>query len=178
MARLARFSSALGPGSLTVMIDHPEQLASVAAIAQESGNPPHIFVKIDAHYGRAGVVADSPACSELLDAVLAAEEAGDCVLHGLYCHAGHSYGTRDNWAAMHLLALEYAQLSGVAALVRHKSPGHPLVLSVGASPTATTIQHPNFFGAAAESDAPVQEVMKHLTDLKQAGFELEVHAGV
>ncbi|KAK3694551.1 putative serine dehydratase domain-containing protein [Podospora appendiculata] len=183
VSRLACFASQLGPSSLSVMVDHPDQLASVAAIARGSGHPLLVFIKIDANYGRAGVVQDSPACARLIDAVLAAEqEAGTCLLYGVYCHAGQSYGAREDWAAMHALAAEFAELSKVAALVRAKSPGHPLVLSVGATPTATTIQHPTL-GATAEtaatsSAAPTHEIERLFAELKRDGFTLEVHAGV
>ncbi|KAK3362618.1 putative serine dehydratase domain-containing protein [Lasiosphaeria hispida] len=178
--RLTSFTSQLGPGSLSVMLDHPAQLASVAAISAAS-HPPLVFIKIDAAYGRAGVVSGSSACAELIDAVLDAERAGTCVLHGVYCHAGQSYGAREDWEAMQLLAAEFAELQGVAKLVREKSPGHELVLSVGATPTATTIQHPVFLGAAKggeEDSALTSEVEAIFGELREAGFGLEVHAGV
>lgn len=179
VARLAAVSAQLGPGSLLLMIDHADQVPLAAAIKQASGgHAPLIFIKIDGGYGRAGVVPASPACSDLLDAVLAAERAGDCFLHGLYIHAGHSYGTRQNWDAMHFLAAEFVGLSGVAAMVRTKSPGHPLVLSVGATPTATTIQHPDLLRGGGASDPATQELERLFVDLKGAGFALEIHAGV
>jgi D-serine ammonia-lyase len=178
--RLSRLSSELGPGTVSVMIDHPDQLSSASAIARAPGShPPLVFLKIDAGYGRAGVVPSSTACAELIDAVLEAELAGSCVFHGVYCHAGHSYGLRKDWEAMHYLAAEFAGLHGVASYIRDRSPGHPLVLSVGATPTATTIQHPTFSGAASSGvDAPTREVETLFTELKATGFQLEVHAGV
>ncbi|KAK3330077.1 putative serine dehydratase domain-containing protein [Apodospora peruviana] len=181
-ARLAHFSSQLGPGSLSVMIDHPDQLNTVADITSKSGNPPLIFIKIDAGYGRAGVVPGSASYTDLLDAVLAAEKQGIYILHGLYCHAGQTYGLRGDWAAMDYLAAEFAEVIGAAALVRSKSPDHPLVLSVGATPTATSIQHPLFFSeedmAKDRGMGPIKQIGGLFDEAKQAGYALEVHAGV
>ena len=182
--RLARFAASLGPGSLSVMVDHPTQLKSAATIARTRGSHrPLVFLKMDVGSGRAGVVPGTTACAQLIDAALDADRAGDCVLYGVYCHAGHSYSARRDWEAMHLLAAEFAGLRGVAALIHAKSPGHDLVLSVGATPTATTVQHPALraMGAGAgtpHGDAPTSEVERLFSELKDAGFKLEVHAGV
>ncbi|KAK0624632.1 putative serine dehydratase domain-containing protein [Bombardia bombarda] len=177
VARLAHFSSQLGPSSLSVMIDHPDQLELVAAIRQSSGHPPDIFIKMDVGSKRAGVVMNSPAYSRLLDAVLSAEAAGSCHLHGLYAHAGHSYSARNGWKALQFLASEFTNLKEAATLVRSKSPDHPLVLSVGATPTATTIQNPNFF-ETDKLDGPTRDMMDMFADMKTSDFVLEVHAGV
>ncbi|KAK0657364.1 putative serine dehydratase domain-containing protein [Cercophora newfieldiana] len=158
--RLARISSHLGPSSLSLMIDHPSQLPLVATITSTP-------------------VPGSPACSALIDAILQAEAAGTCVFHGIYCHAGHSYGARHDWEAMHYLAAEFAGLHGVAGEIRRKSPGHELVLSVGATPTATSIQHPTFLSESKETgDEATREVERLFNELKGDGFKLEVHAGV
>ncbi|KAM7222876.1 D-serine dehydratase [Rhypophila decipiens] len=177
--RLSQVSSQLGKGGLSVMIDHPDQLKSAAALRQSSGHPPLVFIKIDAGYGRAGVVPKSPAYTELIDAVLAAEQAGSCKLHGLYCHAGHSYGLREDWEAMKYLAAEFAELTAAAALVRSKIPHHELVLSVGATPTTTAIQNPSFTAQDLESaDETTREIITLFKQAKEARHKLEVHAGV
>ncbi|GAB1310554.1 Serine dehydratase domain-containing protein [Madurella fahalii] len=179
--RLAALASHLGPQSLSLMIDHPSQLSCAAAIASSpSSHPPLVFIKIDAGYGRAGVVPSSPACETLIDEVLAEEAKGNCVLQGLYAHAGHSYGTREDWGAMEYLAGEFAGLAGVARLVRQKSPNHPLVLSVGATPTTTTIQYPGLFagGGRGPRDGVAGALEKLVAELRGEEFELEVHAGV
>ena len=179
ISRLSKVSSQLGPRSLSVMIDHPDQLQSVAAITEASGNPPLIFIKIDAAYGRAGVVPDSEACSQLIEAVLSAEKTGSCIFHGLYCHAGHSYGLREDWEAMKYLAAEFSELVGAAALVRSKSPDHPLVLSVGATPTTTSIQNPVLSEAdIGSADETTKKIAGLFAEAKEAGYALEVHAGV
>ncbi|KAI2625995.1 putative serine dehydratase domain-containing protein [Hypomontagnella submonticulosa] len=144
--RLAKVSSALGAGALTVMVDHVDQVPLLATLTSKSGgNPPLVFLKVNVGSNRAGVIPDTPACSALVDSLLASEAAGESALLGLYCHAGHSYATRQDWEAMGILGAEFEALRKVAELVRdRRAPGkEPLVLSVGATPTATTIQHPD-----------------------------------
>ena len=169
------------------MIDHVDQLAYVKAIRQLSGQPPRIFIKIDVNYGRAGVKTDSPEYPALIDALLAAEQEGWLVLHGVYTHAGQSYGTRREGHAMRILSDEFLHAHTAAKKIREKSPDHaPLVLSAGATPTATTIQSPVFMD---ESDVPpeypggmsrpLEEVLLDKWAVWQKeGYLLEVHAGV
>ncbi|KAK3955992.1 putative serine dehydratase domain-containing protein [Pseudoneurospora amorphoporcata] len=185
--RLAAVSSQLGPDSLSVMIDHVDQLPYVKAIQQISGHPPRIFIKIDANYGRAGVKTDSPEYPALIDALLAAEQEGWLVLHGVYTHAGQSYGARRLGDAMYALFNEFLHAHTAARKIREKSPGHAsLVLSVGATPTATTIQSPWFM---EECDVPrgnprgsmrpfEEELTERWGDWQKEGYILEVHAGV
>ncbi|KAM7209399.1 putative serine dehydratase domain containing protein [Naviculisporaceae sp. PSN 640] len=164
------------------MIDHPSQLPSVKAISQSSGNPPQIFIKIDADYGRSGVRASSEDYPRLVEAILNAEQDGYCNLHGLYCHAGHSYGTRDDWGAMKMLAVEFEELIKAAGLVKGKIPRdhEPLVLSVGATPTTTSIQHPGFEQKTEDldrADETTKEILRLVEEGKRGGYKLEVHAG-
>ena len=183
--RLAKFTANLGPRSLGLMVDDPSQLQAVEAITRTPGaHPPLVFIKIDGGYRRAGVIPNSSRCSELIEAVLASEKAGGCILHGLYIHAGYSYGHREDWAALKTLADEFTTLASVAEEVRSKtSPGsghHPLVLSVGATPTATTIQHPDFYKQnSADLDPTTKELQSLFAKWKtEDGYQLEIHAGV
>ncbi|XXH03049.1 hypothetical protein Hte_009439 [Hypoxylon texense] len=197
--RLAAVSAQLGPGALTVMIDHVDQAPYLGALATKSGgNAPLVFLKVNVGSNRAGVIPNTPACAALVDALLASEGRGESALLGLYCHAGHSYATRRDWEAMGILSAEFAGLKQVAVLVREKRPAassKPLVLSVGATPTATTIQHPdlatpddsNSTGVDESSGptgpdlltaVPTSQLKNLMRGLKADGFVLEVHAGV
>ncbi|KAI5920688.1 putative serine dehydratase domain-containing protein [Camillea tinctor] len=181
--RLAALSSALGPRALSVMVDHPDQLKHLTSLASKSGHPPLVFLKINMGSDRAGVVPGTPPCSSLIDGLLLAESTGSCVLLGLYTHAGHSYQSRRDWEAMGILGHEFSALEDVAALVRKGRPGHPLVLSVGATPTVTTLQHPDFSSsggeaAAAGGSAPTAQLKALMARLRAADLALEVHAGV
>ncbi|KAK4241555.1 putative serine dehydratase domain-containing protein [Achaetomium macrosporum] len=180
--RLAAFTTALGANSLSLMIDHPSQLQPLAAITRLSAHRPLIFLKIDTSYGRAGVTPSSQACAELIDAVLAAEREGTCILHGLYSHAGHSYAARDGVEdVLGYLEREFTGLAEVARLIKAKATTDEgekkeLVLSVGATPTATVVQQSGFLREG--QGGRMREVEKLVKQLRREGFALEVHAGV
>ncbi|KAI0391461.1 putative serine dehydratase domain-containing protein [Xylariaceae sp. FL0594] len=142
--RLANISAQLGPGGLTVMVDHPEQLNLLTLLASKSGNKPLVFLKINVGSNRAGVVPDSPVCATMVRELLLSETNGSSVFLGLYSHAGHSYKSRKDWEAMGILGVEFATLYEVARAVQSERPGKQLVLSVGATPTVKSLQHPGF----------------------------------
>lgn len=86
---------------------------------------------------------------------------------------------------MHYLADEMSGLQSVAKLIRELSPNHPLVLSVGATPTATTIQHPDLGpsgspegATAGDNQAQAHQIQHLLATLRAQNLQLEVHAGV
>lgn len=187
------------------MIDHADQVPYLGVLTSKSGgNAPLVFLKVNVGTNRAGVIPGTPACGTLVDALLASEAKGESALLGLYCHAGHSYATRRDWEAMGILSAEFGALRQVAALVKEKrsqqqqqsaNSSKPLVLSVGATPTATTIQHPDLAstddddipetdesGSASGPElltaVPTSQLRRLMRDLKADGFALEVHAGV
>ncbi|KAI2468718.1 putative serine dehydratase domain-containing protein [Annulohypoxylon bovei var. microspora] len=124
--RLAAVSAALGAGALSVMVDHADQVPLLATLHTSSGHAPLAFLKVDVGGHRAG----ASGTSELL---------------GVYSHAGHSYASRKDWEAMNYLSQEFEGLKQVAEQVKARRAAwrQSLVLSVGATPTATTIQHPD-----------------------------------
>lgn len=137
------------------MIDNPAQVPLLASLkSQSGGNKPLAFLKIDVKYNRAGVIPGTATYQSLLKEILSSEAEGSCVLHGLYAHAGQSYYTRKDWDALMYLTDEFETLSNVAKEIRGQSPGHALVLSVGATPTATALQHPDITTAAAGAAPP------------------------
>lgn len=80
---------------------------------------------------------------------------------------------------MKYLAAEFSELVGAAALVRSKSPDHPLVLSVGATPTTTSIQNPTLSEEdLGSADETTKKIVGLFAEAKEAGYALEVHAGV
>ncbi|KAH7155801.1 putative serine dehydratase domain-containing protein [Dactylonectria estremocensis] len=179
IARLSTISTHLGAGGLSLMIDHPDQIPHVAAIQANTGFVPLVFMKVDMGYRRAGVAPGTKECETLVEHLLASDGAGKCVLHGIYAHAGHSYETREDWKALDHLAAEFKALEEVAKMIISKRPGHALTLSVGASPTATSLQHPDVDGKTSiGSPTSVSSINVFLRDLKAQGYKLEVHAGV
>ncbi|KAK1829492.1 putative serine dehydratase domain-containing protein [Podospora conica] len=177
LPRLTALSAALGPtASLSLLIDNPSQLPLLASLPY----PPLIYLKIDAGTARAGVPPSSAACSALVAAAVAAEREGTVVFHGLYCHAGHSYGARRKWTdALRFLGDELRTVLAVARTTGRKGG---LVLSVGATPTASGMQHPGLLdaegGGGEEEEEEVGVVRALLQEIKSEGWIGEVHAGV
>ncbi|KAI1809428.1 putative serine dehydratase domain-containing protein [Poronia punctata] len=191
--RLAAISSQLGPGGLTVMVDHPEQVKLLTLLASKSGNRPLVFLKVNVGSNRAGVLPTSPVCTTMIRELLLSETVGSSIFWGLYCHAGHSYKSRKDWEAMGILGIEFATLYDVARAVQKDRPGKELVLSVGATPTVKTLQHPDFDSAGTETGPAKESAMlvtsggrsaatEQLKDLmarmRNESLALEVHAGV
>lgn len=163
LPRIGKIQSTLGPKSVAVHIDHPSQLTSLSSLPY----PPLVYIKIDMGYSRAGVPPTSPQLASLITAVLESETKGNCILHGLYAHAGNSYSAR-TWdeANAYLNAEIRALVSATSHLTSSRIEGaKPLVLSLGATPTAGILASPLFSPAS-------------LADLKLNGFVPEVHAGV
>jgi D-serine deaminase-like pyridoxal phosphate-dependent protein len=167
------------------MVDHPDQLKHLTSLASKSGNPPLVFLKIDVGGCRAGVVPHSPGCLHLIDRLLVSEAVGSCVFLGVYASAGQPHEARGDWEALDYLGLELRALRSVAWSIRKERPGHPLVLSVGSTPTVTALQHPAFGKSASSSQGGgadnEEDVTAELTSLiaamKKDDFTLELHAG-
>jgi D-serine deaminase-like pyridoxal phosphate-dependent protein len=173
--RLAKVAKILGQGSLTVMIDHVDQLPALQQFKASAGFPAKVFVKVDAGTHRAGVDPSSPQMAGLLYEILSMEGAGDLTFNGYYSHAGHSYGGNSPDDAMSMLKLEIDVCKAAAS----RAPAHAfkerrVVFSVGASPTALSVQNLQSGKVSSNAARSLQEAMH----LDQASFELELHAGV
>ncbi|RDW75962.1 hypothetical protein BP5796_06783 [Coleophoma crateriformis] len=180
VGRLSSMGGVLGPGGLCLMVDHPHQLASVVAIKEESGVAPLIFLKIDMGGHRAGVAPNSAAASELISEILYLESQSTCVFHGLYSHAGQSYSSSNRSDALDFLRQEFEALLVTAETVHASSGRKSLVLSVGATPTTTSIRNlliENEATPAAESNA-ISALKATLQTIRDLGCSLEIHAGV
>ena len=116
--RLASVGRSLGPGSISVLLDDPEQLIALENFAALSGGVvPHAHIKIDMGGRRAGVIPGTDRFHEVVNAALAAHHKHFIVLSGLYSHAGHSYGGDSRVAAMKMLGEELGAMLGAADLV-------------------------------------------------------------
>jgi D-serine deaminase-like pyridoxal phosphate-dependent protein len=109
------------------------------------GNIP-VFVKIDIGYHRAGVAVGEGQLSDLAYALKSSQRT---YTSGFYAHMGHSYGVGDPQEALKFFAeelegveqgaLEFLKCAGATA---SKDPNAPkVVLSIGATPTATATQN-------------------------------------
>lgn len=179
--RLAVVSKELGSKGLSIMADHPQQLEYVKSLASASGHAPLVFMKIDGGYHRAGAIPHTAASAELVDALVHLHAEGTIVFYGLYIHAGHSYELRENWQALKYLLEEIEILGKFADTVRSGSAQLPLVLSLGASPTATSLQHPCLAQSAEcahEESEICRSLRSQMEKLKSKGYIIEAHAGV
>ena len=180
VSRLIQLANGLEPGSINVIIDNADAFAKFHhALTTHGEFQPEkkigVFIKIDTGYHRAGITTASPKFKPLVDAVLAQdgskEGEGAVMLKGFYSHFGHSYaGSSEDDAASglidELVGLEEAARAVPESL--HKG----LVLSIGATPTATAAQN-----MLSSSSPRVEEFHALLTRLKQQ-FAVELHAGV
>ncbi|KAI0123465.1 hypothetical protein BJ170DRAFT_586772 [Xylariales sp. AK1849] len=190
--RLFAVGRNLGPGSISVLIDHPSQVSHlIAAGAKSHAVTPDAYIKVNMGGDRAGVIVGSELMSTLVDAALDAHESGAIVLKGLYSHAGHSYGGDSRVAALQMLAAELTALhEGATFIATKRGPGNvlPLVLSVGASPTALSVQNilstqkpardgsedPNELRTSVEAG----NISQLFAKVRQDGLIPEIHAGV
>lgn len=178
--RLIALANGLKPESINVIIDNADAFARFhdALTAHPDFQPEKkigVFVKIDTGYHRAGITTSSPKFKPLVDAVLARDGSkggeGAVVLEGFYSHFGHSYaGNSEDDAASGLIE----ELLGLeeAARAVPESARKGLVLSIGATPTATAAQN-----MLSSSSPRVEEFHAVLSRLKEQ-FAVELHAGV
>lgn len=179
--RLAQLGKQLGTESISVLIDNTAQLQAVRKFKAMAGFRLKIFVKIDTGYHRAGVVVGTEKFNRLITDILDEEALGAVELLGFYSHAGHSYGGESALGAIELLIVELERLEKAASYVSTALDHAPAryVLSVGATPTATSIE--NIGESSAQAKTPMEgEIAKLKTVVQRikATYAIEVHAGV
>ncbi len=172
--RLADVAKKLGPGSIAFLIDNAAQLPSLLAFKTFTGFPAAAFLKTDAGYHRAGLHPLSPEMIDLVRQVGSLEDKGDLQLLGFYSHNSLSYGGSSPDDAMSMLKVEIDVCRQASQHLSATRRG-PLVISVGASPTALSIQN---VLSASSSNSTSAKSLKHILDLTVSNFELEIHAGV
>ena len=164
-------------------MDNVSQLPAARAFKDMAGFRLSVFVKIDTGYHRAGVEFGTEKFNRLITEILDEESRGTVDLLGFYSHAGHSYGGDSALGAMKLLIVELEGLekAGEYALAarNHAPKSQKYVLSVGATPTATSIE--NMLEGSAQAGSPTgREIAKLKTAIERinATHAIEIHAGV
>jgi D-serine deaminase-like pyridoxal phosphate-dependent protein len=170
----------LGPGGLSLLVDHPNQIHSVYRLKDESGIAPQIYLKVDMGYGRAGVLPQSQVASQLISDILSAEEVGAAVFCGLYSHGGNSYYGNDIASTVDVLRQEFEALLVTAEEVKSSSPSKKLILSVGATPTTTSVRNLLLQESAMTTDekTATHALRATIAAIKTIDCEVELHAGV
>ncbi|KAL8943843.1 MAG: hypothetical protein Q9216_000836 [Gyalolechia sp. 2 TL-2023] len=185
--RLAHLGKELLPGSVGVLVDHPDQLRHLEVFKEITGYRLLLYIKIDTGYHRAGITHRSSQFSQLISRILPeGEELPHTQFCGLYSHAGHSYGRSSADEAMDLLIDEITNLHLTSTHIRKLYPARvhkAMVLSVGATPTATSIQN-LFQHYGDDSSQPrlgpgqADTLCQYIRDIEENNDRLEVHAGV
>lgn len=174
-------------GSVGVLVDHPDQLRHLEVFKEITGYRLPLFIKIDTGYHRAGITHESLQFSQLVSSVLpGGENLPYTEFCGLYSHAGHSYEANSAAEAMDLLLEEIRNLQLTSTHIRKLHPARvhkSMILSVGATPTATSLQNISRYS----SDTNRQPTIGHgqvdmldqiFHDIKASNDHLEIHAGV
>lgn len=166
---LATAARHLGENSISVMIDHPDQLQHLNELSSLAGHAVSVFIKVDTGYHRAGLPPLSLNKSGLLEKLARAEEAGRARVLGLYSHSSLSYsGTSPAQAMSHLIR----EIRGCRDALRenlHLLPDRELVISVGATPQVVSSQ--NLLADYSCAEARELKTLLHETNV-------ELHAGV
>ncbi|KAL8840751.1 MAG: hypothetical protein Q9170_001189 [Blastenia crenularia] len=184
--KLAQLGTRLRPGSVSVLVDHPDQLQHLGLFKEITGYRLLVYIKIDTGYHRAGITHDSSQFPHLVSALFPDGHDLPCTeFHGLYSHAGHSYGKSSPDGAMELLIQEIKTLQLASNCIGELFPGkvqQRIVLSVGATPTATSIQymanHGNDHIEHALKPGQADMLGRCLRDIHATKDFLELHAGV
>ncbi|KAK8064806.1 hypothetical protein PG994_007444 [Apiospora phragmitis] len=178
--RLAPISAQLGPGGLSVMVDHPDQIKHLTALASKSGNPPLVFLKVNCGSDRAGVVPDTPECNSLIDKLLVSEAVGSCEFLGVYAHTSQSYETRSDWKALEYLRDRVRRRLPRSPGGSQRTARPPLIIAVGdVTPTPGFSEPaPARGNPSTPSEALVNKMSDLIATLKTENLTLEAHAGV
>jgi len=178
--RLSSINQALGTKGLSLMIDNAAQISSIEAIYSISGIRPQVFIKIDMGGKRAGVPPQTNEAAHLIDSILSLEATGDCELLGLYAHAGQSYSAQNPTTSLDYLRQEFEALLVTAILIHSISPNHLLVLSVGATPTTTSVRNLLIDDSTApeEEQKAIAALKATIAEIRTQGSSIEFHAGV
>lgn len=172
--RLAAAARLLGPGSVGVCVDHSHHITSLDQVDNDTwpGQIP-VFVLIDVGYHREGVAADS---AQLLELAAALSKSRRCPTTGVYTHYGSSYSVSSPEEALQAMTKELRGLkAGADALLDRlgeSDPSRKLVLSLGATPTATSIEN-----LLDTKDPGASEYLTLIADTNRK-YEVEYHAGV
>ena len=185
--RLAQLGQALGADSLTVMVDHPDQLHALKPFKDRTGFPIGTFIKTDTGYHRAGIMPRAEAMAQLVQTALELESKDIVTFTGFYSHAGHSYSGSSPDDAMTMLHNEIVRCTNAIEALDFTSrrKATPLTISVGASPTALSIQN---LTAPSDPNTPISAASQTLRTLlsrfpgpfpsSSQNLTLEIHAGV
>ncbi|KAK4549187.1 hypothetical protein LTR36_007645 [Oleoguttula mirabilis] len=175
--RLAVVARALGEGALGLFVDHPHHIKILDQVDATSwpGRIP-VWVNIDVGSHREGVSARSKQLADIAYSLSSSERTH---LAGMYTHMGHSYGVSSPEEALKCMATELEGLEEGAIEFLKITGAHEtksatatkVTLSLGATPTATSVQN------LLEDSEGAQQYRAMIDKINQS-FAVELHAGV
>ncbi|KAL4888727.1 putative serine dehydratase domain-containing protein [Aspergillus ambiguus] len=176
--RLGNVAREVGEGSVSVMIDHPDQLDYLTQFRDIAGFAAGVFLKVDTGYHRAGVPPTMLNKNGLLERIAVEERAGRVALLGVYSHSSLSYAATSPEQAMSYLKTEIAGCREALRGNSHLLPtDRELVISVGATPQAVSAH--NLLEEHLSSEARDLKAFVQSPDQKTgAPVKIELHAGV
>ncbi|KAF9880701.1 alanine racemase domain protein [Colletotrichum karsti] len=181
-SRVADLARELSPGSITFMIDHPNQLDALILFSQQAGFAAGVYLKVDTGYHRAGLPPAGLNKNDLVRKVMQLETDDKATLIGLYSHSSLSYADTTAKQAMDNLAGEIRGcVDALQTNSQYFSKEKQLTISVGASPQVTAVQ--NIAGANASKNPDSEHLRRTIQEVTKGellGFRvnLELHAGV
>lgn len=123
-------------GTLRLLIDDADTFSELERAAAARGARPHVWLKVDCGYHRAGVDPGSPEAFELAGRM--ARSAGTR-FDGLLTHAGHAYyadGREQRLAIANQERDVMVEFAGRLRAAGHEIPG----ISIGSTPTLTIVE--------------------------------------
>ncbi|KAJ5664383.1 hypothetical protein N7507_005114 [Penicillium longicatenatum] len=168
--RLAELAVKLGEKSVSVMIDHPDQVSFLKGFFEITGFPACVFSR-------------SPPISlnknGLLERLADAEKKGYVFFLGLYSHSSLSYGAKTAAEAMGYLSNEIRGCKDALVRWRDLLPqNRELIISVGATPQVASSNNLVPGAGAVSSTSAEAEELKSLLRESDANVTIELHAGV
>jgi D-serine deaminase-like pyridoxal phosphate-dependent protein len=178
--RLSLISEALGSHGLSLLVDNIAQIPAVLAIFTKTKIAPDVFIKIDMGGNRAGIAPQTKSCLEIITSILRLESEGAASLLGLYSHAGQSYFGSNCATALVFLHQEFEALLRTAMTVHSLTPHKSLVLSVGATPTTTSIRNLliDDEDTSTEESQAIAALRAIIKKIREEKCNIEIHAGV
>ncbi len=123
--------------TLRLLVDDAATFGDLEKAAAARDLRPHVWLKVDCGYHRAGVDPASPEAFELAGRMAA---SASTVFDGLLTHAGHSYYAYESEKRLAIASQERDVMVGFAGRLRaagHEVPG----ISIGSTPTLTIVEH-------------------------------------
>jgi D-serine deaminase-like pyridoxal phosphate-dependent protein len=119
---------------ITDDVDVPDQLNDAAKRANVHLN---LFLKVDCGYHRCGVEPANPNATEIPRRI---SNSSNLRFAGILTHAGHSYNCNTKAEVLDLAKHERDLMAGFAEVLR-KEVGPVPIVSIGSTPTITSIDH-------------------------------------